>query len=397
MTVIETWQQEFKELLKRVGPRFARLGSRRQAEQYLQGLLSQTQRKNGWQLAETLGQSTPYALQQFLYRAEWEADEVRDDLRAYVVQHLGDPDGVLVIDETGFVKKGQYSVGVQVQYCGTAGRTTNCQIGVFLAYATAHGQTFLDRTLYLPESWTTDRVRCRKAGVSDEVAFATKPELARQQVGRALAAGVPAKWVTGDSVYGGHYPLRHWLEAQPLAYVLGLSPKDTLLNLRGWPQPVRDWLAELPPEGWFRLSAGQGSKGERWYNWLRLPLASPDLLGWHRWLLLRRSLSDPTKVTPYVCFAPATTSLKEMVQVAGTRWAVETSFESTKQEVGLDEYEVRSYQGWYRHITLACLAHAFLTVLRAKGLDPLAELEKKTNLRSNSLATFKAKRGLICR
>ena len=396
MSVMEIWQQEFKDLLKRIGPRFARLGSRRQAGQYLQGLLSQMPRKNGWQLAETLGHSSPYALQQFLYRAKWEADEVRDDLRSYVVEHLGDVEGVLVIDETGFIKKGTHSVGVQVQYCGTAGRTTNCQIGVFLTYATPKGHTFVDRALYLPESWTDDRTRCQQAGVPDEVHFATKPELARQMIARTLAASVPAKWVTGDSVYGGHYPLRNWLEAYPMAYVLALSPKDTLVTLKGWPQRVSTWLEHLPSEGWRRLSAGQGSKGQRWYDWVRFPLAAPDRSGWQRWLLLRRSLSNPTKVTPYVCFGPVDTPLATMVRVAGTRWTTETTFESTKQEVGLDEYEVRSYQGWYRHMTLACLAHAFLTVLRANGLDPVLEFEKKTSLPANSLATFKAKRGLIC-
>ena len=238
--------QEFQAILKRIGPRFARLGSRRQAGQYLQGLLGQAQRKNGWQLAETLGQSNPYRLQQFLYRAKWDADEVRDDLRVYVDEHLADPEGVLVIDETGFLKKGRHSVGVQVQYCGTAGRTTNCQIGVFLTYATTKGQIFLDRALYLPESWTNDRSRCRQAGVPDEVNFATKPELARQMIERTLAAGVPAQWVTGDRVYGGHNRLRNWLEAYPLAYVMALSPKDTLLNLKRWPQRVSIWLESLP-------------------------------------------------------------------------------------------------------------------------------------------------------
>jgi SRSO17 transposase len=363
-------------------------------------LLSQVERKNGWQLAESLGQSSPYALQQFLYRAEWSADEVRDDLRAYVVEQLGTAEAVLVIDETGFPKKGDHSVGVQKQYCGTVGRVTNCQIGVFLAYASVKGQSLLDRALYLPESWTSDRERCRKAGVPDEVEFATKPELARQMIEGALRAEVPARWVTGDSVYGGHIPLRNWLEAQPIGYVLALSPKDRVLNQKNWPQRVSQWLTDLPTTGWGRLSAGEGSQGPRESDWLRLPLADPKTPGWNRWLLLRRSLSDPTEVTPYLCFAPADTPLDTLVQVAGIRWTVEGCFETTKQEVGLDDYEVRSYQGWYRHITLACFAHAFLAVLRSQGLDPLAEAqqpeaEKKTTLPPSSLANFKARRGLI--
>jgi SRSO17 transposase len=235
--------------------------------------------------------------------------------------------------------------------------------------------------------------------VPDEVAFATKPELARQMLHRAVEAGVPAAWVTGDRVYGGHAGLRHWLEAQPLAYVLALSPKDTEINLQWWPQRVSTWLADLPTEGWSRLSAGEGSKGPRLYEWLRLPLDDPPVAGWKRWLLLRRNLTNPSQVTPYACFAPAETSLETLVRVAGTRWTIESGFESTKQDVGLDEYEVRTYQGWYRHITLACLAHAFLTVLRAHGLDALTEFEKKPRPAPppSSLSTFKARRGLISR
>ncbi len=381
MDVLSNWQQEFDRLMRQLKPRFVHSQSRKWARAYLQGLLSNVPRKNGWQLAETVRAATPYGLQQFLYRAKWAPDDIRDDLRGYVVEHLGDPQAVFVIDETGFVKKGTHSVGVQVQYCGTVGRTTNCQVGVFLAYASPKGTTFLDRALYLPESWTSDRPRCRKVGVPDEVEFATKPELAQQMLRRAVEAGVAAAWVTGDSVYGGHSGLRNWLEARPLAYVLALSPKDTLVNRQWWPQRVSTWLADLPSEGWTRLSAGDGSKGPRLYDWLRLPLYDPPVAGWKRWLLLRRRLTDPTHVTPYICFAPAETSLETLVRVAGTRWTVESGFESTKQEVGLDEYEVRTYQGWYRHITLACLAHAFLTVLRGHGLDPLTEAKKKRHLR----------------
>jgi SRSO17 transposase len=339
---------------------------------YLRGLWSDLPRKNSWQWAESLGEPTPYGLQQCLYRAKWAADDLRDDLRAYVVEHRGDPAAVLVIAETGFVKKGPHSVGVQGQYCGTVGRVTNCQVGVFVAYASPKGTTLLDRALYLPESWTHDRPRCRKVGVPDEVAFATKPELARQLLHRAVEAGVLAAWVTGDRVYGSH-----WLQAQPLAYVLAVSSKDTQIKRQGWPQRVSTWLTDVPTEGWTRLSAGAGSKGPRLYEWLRWPLDDPPLAGWKRWLLLRRSLTDPTQVTPYACFAPADTALETLVKVAGTRWTIESGFESTTQEVGLDESEVRTYQGWYRHLTLACLAHAFLTVLRAYGLDPLTEAEKK--------------------
>ncbi len=396
METIANWIEEFEELMTRIGGRFARSEAREWAAGYIRGLMSNMPRKNGWQLAEELGEATPYGIQQFLYRAKWEADEVRDDWRAYVIEHLGEETGVLVLDETGFLKKGKHSVGVQVQYCGTARGKANCQVGVFLTYASSQGLTFVDRALYLPESWTADRERCRAAGVPDEVEFATKPALGVAMLKRALGAGLPAKWVTGDSVYGSNYPLRNWLETIPLGYVLTVSPKDTLLNLKGFPQRVSEYLSQLPEQGWSRLSAGAGAKGERWYDWLLLPLGDPERPGWKRWLLLRRKIDRPSKITPYICFAQEGTTLPELVSVAGKRGTVEQCFETAKQEVGLDEYEVRSYQGWYRHMTLACLAHAFLTVLRANGLDPLAELEKKTNLRpASSMTTFKLKRGLI--
>ena len=396
METIRDWINGFDELMERIGGRFARSEARNWASMYVQGLLSNMPRKNSWQLAEELGEANPYGIQQFLYRAKWEADEVRDDMQAYVMEHLSADAGVLVLDETGFLKKGKHSVGVQVQYCGTARGKANCQIGVFLTYVSDQGLTFVDRALYLPESWTSDRERCRAAGVPDEVEFATKPALGKAMLQRTLAVGVPAKWVTGDSVYGSNYPLRNYLERIPLAYVMGLSTKDTLVNLENFSQRVSEYLSQLPQKRWSRLSAGAGAKGERWYDWLLLPLGDPDRSGWKRWLLLRRKIDQPDKISPYICFAPAGTTLPELVTVAGKRWTVEQCFEMAKQEVGLDEYEVRSYQGWYRHITLASLAHAFLTVLRAKGLDPLAEMEKKTMSQpTNSMKAFKRKRGLI--
>ena len=396
METISAWMADFDEMMGRIGGRFARAEARNWASRYLQGLLSNLPRKNSWQLAEELGETNPYGLQQFLYRAKWEADEVRDDLQAYVKEHLSSAAGVLVLDETGFLKKGKHSVGVQVQYSGTARGQANCQVGVFLTYVSEKGLTFVDRALYLPESWTADRARCRAAGVPDEVEFATKPALGKAMLERTLAAGVPAQWVTGDSVYGSNYPLRHYLESIPLAHVMGLSPKDTLLNLKNFPQRVSDYLSQLPQEGWSRLSAGAGAKGERWYDWLLIPLGAPERPGWQRRLLVRRKIDQPEKITPYICFAPAGTPLAELVTVAGQRWTVEQCFEMAKQEVGLDEYEVRSWQGWHRHVTLACLAHAFLTVLRANGLDPLAEMEKKTKVQTDhAMRAFKRQRGLI--
>ena len=391
MVVIAAWTEDFAGLVTQIGPRFARSEARRHAVAYLHGLLSRTERKNGWQLAETVGDTTPYGIQQFLYRAAWDPDAVRDDLRAYVVEQLGDPQGILVVDETGFLKKGTKSAGVQRQYSGAAGRTENCQIGVFLTYASPRGHTFLDRALYLPTSWTEDRNRCRAAGIPDAVAFATKPALAQAMLARALDAGVPAAWVTADSIYGDVKYLRVWLEARPIGYVLAVSGKDTVVGLDWRQRRISALLATLPVTGWARLSAGAGAKGPRWYDWMRLPLIAPLVAGWDRWLLLRRSVSDPTDVTPYVCFAPVGTTIAALVQVAGSRWTVESCFAAAKQEVGLAQYEVRSWTGWYRHVTLACLAHAFLTAVRAHGVDPLAAAQKGDRSRG-SLAQFRAAR-----
>jgi len=359
-------------------------------------LLSPVERKNGWQLAEVNGDDTPYGVQHLLGRAVWDADAVRNDLCAYVLESLGDPHGVAVIDETGFLKKGRQSAGVARQYSGTAGRIENCQIGVFLGYASARGHALLDRELYLPKEWTTDRARCLQAGIPQDRAFATKPELARCMLERAFRAGVPVMWVTGDSVYGDDRRLRLWLEAQERAYVLAVSGKEYVWL--GWQQrQVKTVLAALPAEGWTRLSAGDGTKGPRWYDWCWLPLAAPLQPQWRRWLLVRRSVSEPTDLTAYVVFAPRDSALEAVVRAAGSRWTVESCFEAAKGEVGLDQYEVRSWTGWYRHITLAMWAYALLTVLRAAHLPP--EEPKKTWLppHPSSSTAFKATRGLACR
>ncbi len=391
MTATVAWEADFAAVVDHIGPRFARAEARRHAANYLRGLLGRAERKNGWQLAEAAGDATPYGLQQFLYRATWDPDAVRDDLRAYVVEQLGEPQGVLVVDETGFLKKGDKSAGVQPQYSGAAGRTANAQVGVFLTYAGSRGHTFLDRALYLPTSWTDDRARCRAAGIPDEVAFATKPALAQAMLERALEAGVPAAWVTADSVYGDVKYLRVWLEARPIGYVLAVSRKDTVWGPDWRQRRIGTYLADPPAEGWERVSAGAGAKGPREYDWVRLPLVDPLVEGWRRWVLLRRSRADPVDVTAYVCFAPDDATLADLVRVAGSRWTVEICFEAAKQEVGLAEYEVRSWTGWYRHVTLACLAHAFLTTLRAHGGDPLPE-GLKGGTTTRSLTAFKATR-----
>jgi SRSO17 transposase len=299
-----------------------------------------------------------------LSRADWDADAVRAELRPYSMQHLGDPNGVLVLDETGVRKKGPHSAGVARQYRGTVGKVDNCHIGVFLRYASPLGYALLDRERYLPQEWTDDRERCRQVGIPEDRHLATTPQLAQQMLARALAAGVPAPWVPGDSVYGDNRPLRQWLEAQPQADVLAVSGQEYVW-LGAQQRQGQTLLASLPVEGWTRLSAGDGAKGPRWYAWRWVSLADPVDPTWRRWWLVRRSRSEPTDLTAYVVFAPPPTTLEAVVRVAGSRWTVERSFEAATGEVGLDQDEVRSWTAWYRPITLAMWALALLTVMRA--------------------------------
>ena len=379
---------------RRLAPYFERAEPRRHAMAYLRGLLSPAERKNSWQLAEASGDATPYGLQHLLGRALWDPEAVRNERRTYVIEHLGETKAVLVIDETGFLKKGRHSAGVARQYSGTAGRIENCQIGVFLAYASRHGHALLDGELYVPKEWTDDPGRCQQAGIPKDRRFATKPALAAQMLARSLAAGVPAAWVTGDSVYGDDRRLRMALEARPQGYVLAVSGKAYVWV--DWHQrQVKTVLAALPEDGWSRRSAGDGAKGPRWYDWRWLSLAEPLAPGWCRWLLVRRSVSDPTELAAYVVYAPQATTLEEVVRVAGMRWTIELCFEAAKGEVGLDHYEVRSWTGWYRHITLALWALALLTVGRAGAIA--AEAFKKSPgspAGRSSLLAFKTSRGL---
>jgi SRSO17 transposase len=397
LETVRTWTLWQTEVERRMGAQFARREIRWRAWAYIRGLLSPVERKNGWQIAEVNGETTPYGVQHLLGRAIWDADALRDDMRPYVVEHLGAPEAVLVVDETGFLKKGQQSAGVARQYSGTAGRVENCQIGVFLTYASPQGHVLLDRELYVPQAWTHDQERCARAGIPEERTFATKPQLARQMLERAFDTGVPAAWVTGDSVYGDNRSLRLWLEEDHHAHVLAVSGKEYVWRA-GRQQQVKTILAALGAEGWCRLSAGDGAKGPRWYDWCWLPLAAPRQPAWHRWLLVRRSVSAPTELTAYVVFAPEATPLAAVVQVVGSRWTVERCFEEAKGEVGLDQYEVRSWTGWYRHITLAMWAYALLTVLRAVHLPAAPPLKKmgQGSLRG-SLTAFKTARGLGCR
>lgn len=375
----EIWTTAFQAVGQRMRSYFVRPESHQRALAYIQGLMSDTSRKNGWQLAEEAGEATPYAMQHLLDRARWDPDGVRDELRAYIRETLASPHAVLVIDETGFLKKGDKSAGVQRQYSGTAGRIENCQIGVFLSYASVRGHTLVDRELYLPKSWTDDQQRCREAHVPEEVTFATKPELAQRMLERALDSGLPVAWVAGDTVYGSSQKLRASLEARKQAYVLAVTCKEQV-EVQGTRRRVDQVASSLAREEWRELSAGKGSKGPRLFAWARIELAAPEVNEWQRWLLIRRSLDEgakPAEVAYVLVFAPTGTSLEEMVEAFGARWTVEQCFEEAKGEVGLDEYEVRSWHGWYRHITLSMVSLSFLTALRASGEEPI--LKKSLN------------------
>ncbi len=391
---VQVWNVYWAQLERRIGPVFARSDAHTRAMSYLAGLLSPAERKNSWQLAEISGDPNPYGFQHLLGRADWDADVLRDKLRTYLTDYLAEPDAVGVIDETGFLKKGIYSAGVARQYSGTAGRVENCQIGVFLAYASGQGHTLLDRELYLPKEWIADRERCDRAGIPDDRAFATKPALAQQMLLRTFDAGVVLAWVSGDSVYGDDRSLRGWLEQRKQAYVLAVSSNETVW-INQVQQQIKAIVAALPNAGWETLSAGMGSKGQRWYDWQRVELSDPPQIGWKRWLLVRRSISDPSEVTAYVAFALAGTTLAQQVRVAGMRWTVEESIQTAKGEVGLDHYEVRSWTGWYRHMTLAMWAQAFLSVIRTKTGAEVAPKKGLSNRgERSSLAAFKAHRNL---
>jgi SRSO17 transposase len=379
LSIIEQGAEALGELIGRIGRHFGRAEVRKRVGYYLHGLLASVERKNGWQMAEELGEANAHGVQRLLEEADWDEEAVRDELRRYVVEHLGAADGILVVDETGFLKKGKKSAGVARQYSGTAGRRENSQVGVFLLYASTKGAAFIDRALYLPEEWTQDRVRCREAGIPDEVGFATKGELAQQMLQRAFAAGVPADWVVGDTVYG-YDELRLFLEEQQKNYVVAV-PETHQVWVQGRPQPVGLLAALLPKDAWVVLSAGEGSKGPRLYEWawLQLPEQTEDPSERSRWLLIRRSLSDPSKRAYYRAAGPAQTTLPELVAVAGSRWKIEEGYEQAKGEVGLDQYEVRAWRAWYRYITLALLAHAALMVMQVQAREQEKKVEVPTD------------------
>ncbi|MFZ4131141.1 IS701 family transposase [Streptomyces cellulosae] len=347
--------------MERIAGRFARVEPRRRAGRLVLGLLADLPRKNCWTIAEWAGETTPYGMQHLLCRAAWDAEAVRDDVRDYVVEHLHDDQAVLVVDETGDVKKGTHTVAVQRQYTGTAGRIENSQVAVYLVYAGRRGHAAVDRELYIPHSWTADPDRCRRAGLGEETAFATKPELAATMIERFLDAGHRVGWATGDEVYGGSPRLRSALEKRGVGYVLAGACSAEVITHAG--KFRADALtARLPKRAWQKLSAGAGAKGHRFYDWAVIDLADPA--PGSRQLLIRRNRTTGEHAY-YRCWSPEPVPLSTLVKVAGSRWRVEETFQSKKGLAGLDEHQVRRYPSWARWVTLAILAHAFLTVVRA--------------------------------
>jgi SRSO17 transposase len=369
----------------RLRPHFRRPEAHQHAVDYLRGLLADVERKNGWQLAEYAGYAHPRGMQRVLDRYAWDAEAVRDDLRRWVVAELGDPAGVLVVDETSFPKQGRHSVGVARQYCGTLGKVANCQVGVFLGYASPKGQALIDRVLFVPEAWFADPDRCRKVGIPTAVSFRTKPQLALGLIERALDDGVPARWVVADEVYGSDGKLRRALEERGQAYVLAVRSNElaTRWPPYGLPGQVRvaEAAAAVPDDHWRRLSCGEGAQGPRVYDWVLVPLRPALRPGWVHALLVRRQPAQPDELAYFLVYAPQETPLAEVVRAAGARWTIDEQFKLAKGQVGLDHYEVRSWQGWYRHSTLALLALAALAIGAAKRGEHLV----RSTFRSRSL------------
>jgi SRSO17 transposase len=370
LRLISSWVLSLHLLHQRLAPLFARPEVHHHALLYLQALLSDIPRKNGWQIAEQARQAHPYSIQRLLSRAVWDEDGLRDTLRGFVCQALHPPSAasspvfpVLAVDESGFPKRGRHSAGVAPQYCGVRGTVENCQVGVFLSYVTEQGHALIDRQLYVPEEWCADLPRRRAAHIPDSLTFQTKPELAKQMVHRARQAGLSIQWVVADTVYGHSSDLRSWLQEQGYPYALAVPSTEVVCVQTRSGLLLSDVasiaLQALRPRDWQRLSASSGTKGERLFDWARLPLLHAGVLDGRSWLLLRRCLDDPTELAYILVWAPPETSLLTMVAAFGARWHIEEDLHACKA-LGLDQYEVRSFQGWTRHITLVLVAYAFL-------------------------------------
>jgi SRSO17 transposase len=385
------WIEAFTEFCARFSDLFARSEAREQANKYVRGLLAALERKTTWQLAERVQDATPDRMQRLLYRVSWDAEAARDRLQQFIIERFGEEEGIGVLDETGIPKKGSASAGVAKQYCGAVGKLENCQVATLLTYSSSRGHVFLDRRLFLPEDWCQDAKRRARAKVPAEVKFQTKPEQASEMLRHAWQMGVPMRWITGERVYGASPQLRQTIEEAGKWYVLAVTavirvwlerpavqepqeqtggrPRRNIRLAAGAPkaQTVAEVIAQLPKSRWRRLSIGVGAKGPRLYDWVRVRVveSSDDLPGPEVWLLARRSLSDPSDIAYYLACAPRSVALQALAQIAGTRYTVEQGLEEAKGEVGFDQYEVRHFHSWYRHITLALMAHTWLAAQRA--------------------------------
>jgi SRSO17 transposase len=373
---LELWASSLREVKRRIRPLFTQERVAVSAGLFLDGLLGPERRKTGWMRAEAAGDPGPWRQQAILGRGRWEADALRDLVRDYVVESLADRDAVLVLDETGFLKQGKASCGVARQYTGSAGKIANCQIGVFAAYVSRHGHAFVDRALYLPKAWADDPARLAAAHVPPGTTFATKPRLALAMLERAVVAGVPFAWVAADSVYGVG-EIETALRRAGKGYVLGVNASHPFTSWGDKP-PVAgtaEAIAHgLDPAAWRRLSAGEGTKGPRLYDWAYLELADLDASEhddgrtglWTRGLLIRRSLADG-ELAFFSTWCPAGTPAETLVTVEGHRWAIEDGFETAKTELGLDHNETRSWHGWHRHVSLVMLAFVMLAAIRRRA------------------------------
>jgi SRSO17 transposase len=377
---LDSWDEKFEIFHSRFAPYFCRREPREQSGKYMRGLLSPVRRKNVWQLAEAVGECKPDNMESFLHSACWDADAVCNELEQFVIEEFGDPDGIGIVDDTGFIKKGDKSAGVQRQYSGTAGKVENCQIGVFLTYAGRHGHTFLDRRLYMPEKWCADGERLKRACVPPEICFATKPHLATEMLAHAFSVGVPMRWVTGDEAYGDAPVVREAVETGGRLYVLGV-PRNTMVyacvkvsasEYFVGAKQVSEIVAGWPESKWHRVSTVFGEKGPIVYDWAyqRVTETRHGTPGPASWLLARRSVSDAIEIAYYLSNAPVATSIHELIHVASSRYKIEQCFEEAKGETGLDEYEVRYWHSWHRHITLSMMAHVFLSYLRKQVDSP---------------------------
>lgn len=362
------WRRSLEELQDFIAPVFRRSEQRQSAGAFINGLLSGIERKTGWMLAEEAGLDRPYRIQSLLGRSSWSADALSERVRRYAIDALGDADGVLVVDETGFVKKGTRSAGVARQYSGTAGRIENSQVGVFAAYASRYGHALVDRRLYLPKAWAEDRVRRAKAHIPEDVLFATKPAMACEMIAAILDEGIPCAFVLADAVYGSDSRFRRMLENRGQPYVLAVRSTHTLRSFEdGWfiQTDPATLFTELDAEAWQPCTSGEGAKGPRLYDWARLPLGRSVGDGFDRWILARRSRHDPHAIAYYFAHAPVETSLAELAAAAGLRWTIEECFLRAKDDLGLDHCEARSWHGWHRHMSLVMAAAAFLASLGA--------------------------------